>query len=94
LEPVMIWFVVRFHVPLQNNVNDNSSRGPAARTKPTLKEVGYLAQINKDCLNDPKALREFWRLRVKPNEIALIEADLAEHVPQALRCILVVRFGL
>jgi hypothetical protein len=63
-------------------VNDNSSRRPAARTKPTLKEVGYLAQINEDRLNDPKALREFWRLRVQPNEIALIEADLAEHVPQ------------
>jgi len=57
--------------------------------KPTLKEVGYLAQINEDRLNDPKVQREFWgrarvnlgRLRVQPNEIALIEADLAERVP-------------
>jgi hypothetical protein len=31
----------------------------AADGKPTLKEVGYLAQINEDRLNDPKALREF-----------------------------------
>jgi hypothetical protein len=54
----------------------------AADDKPTLKEVGYLAQINEDRVNDPKALREFWRrarsnlgrLRVQPNQIALIEA--------------------
>ena len=40
-------------------------------------------------MNDPKVQREFWgrarvnleRLRVQPNEIALIEADLAERVP-------------
>jgi hypothetical protein len=57
--------------------------------KPVLQEVGYVSAYDETRLADPKMQREFWqrarfqlgRLRLKQNEIALIEQSLSLRVP-------------
>jgi hypothetical protein len=57
--------------------------------KPTMKQVGYISTYAEDKLEDAEQRREFWararfrlgRLRLPPNQIALIEQQLAQRVP-------------
>jgi hypothetical protein len=59
--------------------------------KPRMTEVGYVSAYDESRLADPRMRHEFWvrardrlgRLRLRPNEIALIERALALRVPLA-----------
>jgi hypothetical protein len=58
--------------------------------KPRMAEVGYVSAYDESRLGDPKMQREFWwrarhqlgRLRLRGNEITLIEQALALRVPE------------
>lgn len=57
--------------------------------KPALKQIGYISTYAEDKLEDTEQRQEFWararfrlgRLRLPPNQIALIEQQLARRVP-------------
>jgi hypothetical protein len=63
--------------------------------KPVLREVGYVSSYDTTRIAEPEVQREFWtrarfqlgKLRLAPNQIAVIEQQLARRVPSPeLRC--------